>query len=81
MKRINATEFKAKCLALLDEVHGTGDTIIIEKRGKPVAQLTSFVDFHQDTPQSSLRGTARVVGDIIKPVIMPEEWSVQHRKS
>jgi prevent-host-death family protein len=38
-RTIGAGEFKAKCLALLDEVAKTGDTLIITKRGKPVAKL------------------------------------------
>lgn len=36
---VSATEFKAKCLALLDEVEETGDTITVTKRGKPVATV------------------------------------------
>jgi len=37
MKRIPAAEFKARCLALLDEVGPEG--LIITKHGKPVAKL------------------------------------------
>ena len=33
-----AGEFKAKCLALLDEVSITGEELIVTKRGKPVAK-------------------------------------------
>ena len=34
---VSAAEFKAKCLALLDEVAGKGGTIAVTKRGQPVA--------------------------------------------
>jgi prevent-host-death family protein len=37
MKEISASEFKAKCLAILDDVDNDG--IVITKRGKPVAKL------------------------------------------
>jgi prevent-host-death family protein len=37
MKEIAASEFKAKCLSILDDVDPEG--IIITKRGKPVAKL------------------------------------------
>jgi prevent-host-death family protein len=37
MKEMSASEFKAKCLALLDTVDAEG--ILITKRGKPVAKL------------------------------------------
>ena len=36
---IKASEFKAKCLAVLDQVERTGETVVITKKGKPVAQL------------------------------------------
>jgi prevent-host-death family protein len=36
---IAATEFKAKCLAILDEVDGGGGTVTISQRGRPVAVL------------------------------------------
>lgn len=39
---IKASEFKAKCLQLLDEVQSTGDEIIITKHGRPVGKLTAF---------------------------------------
>lgn len=37
-----AGEFKATCLALMDEVAATGREVIITKRGKPVAKLVPF---------------------------------------
>ena len=38
-RTIPAGEFKARCLALLDEVSRTGEEIIVTKRGKPVARV------------------------------------------
>jgi prevent-host-death family protein len=38
-KVVSATEFKAKCLAILDEVDDKGGTVTITKRGRPVAVL------------------------------------------
>jgi prevent-host-death family protein len=38
-KIIKASEFKAKCLALMDEVERTGQGVVITKNGKPVAEL------------------------------------------
>lgn len=43
MREIKAGAFKARCLALLDEVAESGESIVITKRGKPVAQLTPVV--------------------------------------
>src|SRR4051812_28899240 len=38
-RQMSATEFKATCLSVLDEVHEHGGSISITKRGKPVATL------------------------------------------
>jgi len=37
---VSATEFRAKCLALLDEVESTGSTITVTRRGKAVAAIS-----------------------------------------
>jgi len=36
---LTATEFKAKCLSLIDQVHAGGEPVIITKHGKVVAKL------------------------------------------
>lgn len=37
---VSVTEFKAKCLALLEDVSNKGDTITVTKRGKPLATVS-----------------------------------------
>ena len=39
MRHIKASEFKAKCLALIDEVAESGEAIVVTKRGKPVVRV------------------------------------------
>lgn len=39
MDIIKASEFKAKCLNLMDQVAATGEELIITKNGKPIAKL------------------------------------------
>lgn len=41
-RSITASRFKAQCLALLDRVAESGEEIILTKRGRPVAKLTSL---------------------------------------
>lgn len=79
MKRINASEFKAKCLAILDEVNATGEVVVIEKRGKPVAQLTSYTPLDAAIPQQTLLGTVRILGNIEEPVIDADEWAAMKK--
>ena len=75
MKRVAASDFKARCLGLIDEVGETGTRITITKRGRPVAQLVQYVSDEDRHPQEGLRGSAVFRGDIERPVVGPDEWS------
>lgn len=69
--KINATEFKAKCLKLVDEVARTREPIIVTKHGKPVAKV---VPIEQESPESHfgyMAGT--ITGDILSPI--EEDWA------
>ena len=74
MERINATEFKAKCLAILDEVSSTGRSITILKRGRPVAQLVPPAPADSKYPQHELFGTVKMHGDLLEPAVPAEDW-------
>lgn len=69
---VAASEFKAKCLKLLDEVAETGETIVVTKRGKPVARLGPM------EPPPSLKGSVTfLVSDeeLIEPVL--GDWDAE----
>jgi prevent-host-death family protein len=68
-RHIKASELKAKCLGLLDEVARSGETIVITKRGKPVAQLTPAPQ-----PRKAIFGALKgwIEGDIVGPIDV--EW-------
>ena len=42
MQTLKASEFKARCLKLMDEVQKTGAEIVITKNGKPVSKLVPY---------------------------------------
>lgn len=63
---ITATEFKARCLALLDEVQEKGAELVISKHGRPVARLVPTVS---EKPWLALRGKGRFTGDAFAPVV------------
>lgn len=63
---ITATEFKAKCLALIDEVQKTGQPLIISKHGKKVVRLVPELP---DQPWKNLVGSGKFVGDPFAPVL------------
>ena len=66
MKTIAVTEFKAKCLHLLDEVQRTGEDLVISKRGKPVARVVAE---KADRPWLALRGSGAYTADPFAPAV------------
>lgn len=74
METINASDFKAQCLAILDRVQSTGEPVLILKRGRPVAELLPAKRSQAEYPQMELEGTVTIIGDIIEPVIPEEDW-------
>jgi prevent-host-death family protein len=62
---IGATEFKAKCLALLDEVEEQGGTITVTKRGRPVATISPAKKPVWKSPAGILAGKLKITGDIV----------------
>ena len=74
MERINASDFKARCLAILDRVCATGERVVILKRGKPVAELGPATEALARYPQLELEGTVTVMGDIVGPVVPESHW-------
>ena len=81
MKEVNAAEFKAKCLAILDEVAREGESVTILKRGKPVAQLIPPTPRVHQFPQQELMGSVSIFGDVISPTLPAEEWEAEGRSS
>ena len=77
MKTLTSTEFKAKCLSILDEVAETGEPVTILKRGKPVAQLVPPVPRAQGYPQEQIIGTVRIKGDIVAPPLPVDAWEAE----
>lgn len=72
---INAAEFKAKCLKLIDTVAATHEPLIITKRGKPLVKL---VPVENEAPASMfgyMKGTVTLHGDIVAP--LDETWSAE----
>jgi prevent-host-death family protein len=73
MKKMAAGAFKANCLAVMDEVQAKRVTVVITKRGKPVAKLVP-VEPQEDDFFGCLRGKVKIVGDVVSPALSLEEW-------
>ena len=70
MKEVAISEFKAKCLALLEQVRQTKKLIRVTHFGKPVAEIVPpSPDAGQKGWIASMKDTMDIVGDIVSPVI------------
>jgi prevent-host-death family protein len=72
---ITATEFKAKCLALIDEVQKTGHPLIISKHGKKVVRL---IPEYSSQPWKTLAGRGKFQGDPFAPAIDESDIEALH---
>mgnify|MGYP001766876842 CR=1 FL=1 len=79
MTTMNASDFKARCLSVLDEVARTGEQVTILKRGKPVARLVPAAGAGASWPQERLKGSVEILGDVISPAVDPGEWEAERR--
>ena len=71
LRTIKASEFKAKCLKLMDEVAENGEEIVITKNGRPTARLVPY----REKPKNWFgrdRDIIRITGDIVSPIDV--EW-------
>jgi prevent-host-death family protein len=73
MKKIGASDFKARCLAILDEVAKTGEPVQVLKRGKVVARLIPAFDEVVLHPQDTLAGSVKTTGDLLSPTVADAE--------
>ena len=73
VKKIAAGSFKVHCLAVMDEVQAKRETVVITKRGKPVAKLVP-VEEQTDELFGFLRGKVTIVGDVVSPALKSGEW-------
>lgn len=72
-QRITASQFKARCLALMDQVAATGEVLLITKNGRPVAELHPCASTRRPSP-FGLHPDVQLHGDVISPI--ETSWSV-----
>jgi prevent-host-death family protein len=75
MKEVAISEFKAKCLAMIEQVHKTKRPIRVTRFGKPVAEVVP------PSPETEpgdwiglMRDKMEILGDIVSPAIDPGDW-------
>jgi len=73
MKTMAAGVFKAHCLAVMDEVQAKREAVVITKRGKPVVKIVP-AEQKKDEIYGFHKGKVKILGDIVGPILTPEEW-------
>jgi len=75
MKEVAISEFKAKCLGMLEEVRKTRKPIRVTRFGKPVAEVVPpSPEKRAGSWLGCMRGTGRIVGDIVGPISDESDW-------
>jgi prevent-host-death family protein len=79
MEEISISEFKAKCLAILERVRKTRKPVRVTRFGKPVAEIMAPSPIkHRGEWLGRMKGTAKIVGDIVAPATDSSDWEVLH---
>lgn len=73
MKEVAISEFKAKCLALLDQVQKTKQPILVTRRGRPVAEVSPPKPAENRDWIGSMKDM-KILGDIVSPATDEDDW-------
>jgi prevent-host-death family protein len=75
METIAISKFKATCLAVLERVRKTRRPVLITRFGEPVAEVVPpQPEKSKEDWLGALRGTGRIVGDIVSPASDESDW-------
>ncbi len=77
IEEIAISKFKATCLAVMEKVRHTGQPVLVTRFGAPVAKVVPVDPFRRaDDWLGDMRGTARILGDIVGPIGDLDDWDV-----
>ena len=75
MKTVSISEFKAKCLSLLDQVQKTKTPIRVTRFGEAVAEvIPPSPEAASDDWIGSMKNTMKILGDIVSPADDEKDW-------
>jgi prevent-host-death family protein len=75
MKEVAISEFKAKCLGLLEQVRKTRKPIRVTRFGEPVAEIVPPTPGKRPANWlGCMAGTGRILGDIVGPTGSEDDW-------
>jgi prevent-host-death family protein len=76
MHDVSISEFKAKCLGLIEQVHKTRQPLRITRHGRPLAEVVPAGPDLTRPFVGDMVGTGEIVGDIVSPAIELDDIEV-----
>lgn len=76
MKKIPAGQFKAQCVAIIDRLEKTRESVLITKRGKPIARLVPVLSAPEDV-FGYMAGKVKIADDIVGPITPLKDWEAK----
>lgn len=74
---VSAAEFRKNFFQILGQVEQTHETVVITKRGKPVARLVFIEKGEKKDPLiGALAGVGRTKADLTEPVVDADVWDL-----
>ena len=77
MEEIAISKFKATCLAVLERVRRTNQSILVTRFGKPIAEITPPSPASAPRRRVGIRQGGHIIGDIVGPVVDLSDWEVE----
>lgn len=74
MKTIKASEFKAKCLGIMNEIAKTGEEVVVTKNGKPMTRMVPYKQL-TESPIGLHKGLWKLEDDLVESV--GEKWEAE----
>lgn len=78
MKKIHASTFKARCLAVMKKVQATGEPVIVTKRGAPLVKVVP-VEAAKTDLFGFMVNDFEIVGEVEAPVLPPSAWKITRK--
>ena len=76
MKKIPAGQFKAQCMAIINRLQKTGESVLITRRGKPIVRLVPVPSPPEDV-FGYMADKVKIVGDIVGPIMPLKDWEAK----
>ena len=74
IREVAISEFKAKCLSLLEQVSKTKTPLRVTRRGQPIADvIPASSDVEERNWMGSMSDSIEITGDVVSPVIEIQE--------